>query len=231
MQRVDGFNLKGLDAYVAGIVEAGIELRKAHNLGYDYFRESIQKPYLQQLIKQLNDRFEDKSVMAAFGIFNPTNIPLVSQDSEEADVNDFNLYVYDQVERLFTQFQSTCYLSDLQECAGEWTGFRQFLLDNYRHKKHREVVQALCSDSTPGSIYPNMSVLAKICRVIPIHSADVERTFSQLKLIKTSIRNRMNEKTLDSLLRIAINGPPLPHFPIADAVVLWAKKECRRLKL
>ena len=28
------------------------------------------------------------------------------------------------------------------------------------------------------------------CKCIPIHTADVERTFSQLKLVKTKIRNR-----------------------------------------
>ena len=50
----------------------------------------------------------------------------------------------------------------------------------------------------PGS--RNMTALAKICRVIPIHTGNVERTFSQLKLIKTRVRNRMNEKTLDALL-------------------------------
>ena len=103
--------------------------------------------------------------------------------------------------------------------------------DNYSQKKHREVVKALCSDSALASIYPNMSVMANICRVVPIHSADVERTFSQLKLIKTSIRNRMNEQTLDSLLRIVIEGPPLQDFPVAEAVALWAKKKNRRLQV
>ena len=41
-----------------------------------------------------------------------------------------------------------------------------------------------------------MSTFAKICFVIPIHTAGVERTFSQLKLIKTRIRNRLSEDTL-----------------------------------
>ena len=67
-----------------------------------------------------------------------------------------------------------------------------------------------------------MSTLAKICRVVPILTADMERTFSQLKLIKTRIRNRMNEKTLDSLMQIAIEGPGIAEFPVTEAVKLWA---------
>ena len=56
-------------------------------------------------------------------------------------------------------------------------------------------------------------------------------TFSQLKLIKTHTRNRTNEKTLDSLLIIAIKGPALGHFPIKEAVDLWASKNNRKLSL
>ena len=73
---VDGFNLKGLDAYLAGITDAGIEIRMAQNLGNQYFRVSIQKPYLSQLIKNIHERFEDKSIMAAFEVFNPAKLPL-----------------------------------------------------------------------------------------------------------------------------------------------------------
>ena len=80
-------------------------------------------------------------------------------------------------------------------------------------------------------IYPNVCKIAKTCCVVPIHSADVERTFSQFKLIKASIRNRMNEKTLDALLRTVIEGPPLQEFPLTEAIELWAKKKNRRLRV
>ena len=48
------------------------------------------------------------------------------------------------------------------------------------------------------SVYPNFSQLAKILRVIPTNTADPERTFSQMKLVKTKVRNKMVEKTLDA---------------------------------
>ena len=64
-----------------------------------------------------------------------------------------------------------------------------------------------------------------------MHTASVERTFSQLNFIKTDIRNRMSERTLDALLRIAVNGPSLEHFPVKDAAKLWALKKNRRLSV
>ena len=83
--------------------------------------------------------------------------------------------------------------------------------------KFREVILDLCTNSTTHTIFPNMSTMAKIYRVIPIHTADVERTFSQLKPIKTTVTNRMQEQTLDSLLLIAIEGPPFNSFPVTEA--------------
>ena len=101
--------------------------------------------------------------------------------------------------------------------------------ENWAGMKQKDVISKLCCDSSWAVIFPNISTLAKICRVIPVQTADVERTFSQLKLIKTRVRNRMNEKTLDALLRIAIEGPSISEFPISDAVKLWAAKKKRRI--
>ncbi len=95
--------------------------------------------------------------------------------------------------------------------------------------KQREVISKLCNDTAWEEIYPNMSTLGKICRVIPIHTADVERTFSQLKLTKTRVKNRMSEKILDSLLRILIEGPPTSEFAVSETVKVWAAKKNRRL--
>ncbi len=108
----------------------------------------------------------------------------------------------------------------------------QYLKDHCGHLKHSEVIRDLCSDTTfVASVFPIMSSFAKICRVIPVQTADVERTFSQLKLIKTRTRNRMCEKTLDSLLRIATEGPSPQQYPVEEAVLLWAKKKNRRISV
>ena len=139
------------------------------------------------------------------------------------DLEAFAEYGNDHVETLAHQFNGIVAAS--LECLEEWSSFRRFMKDNCKHLKQREVISNLCCHSSWTTIYPNMSVLAKICRVVPIHIADVERTFSQLKLIKTRVGNRMNEKTLDSLLRIAIEDPSIGEFPLTEAVKLWATKK------
>ena len=160
-------------------------------------------------------------------MLNPSKLPKLPDVPSHKELQAFVQYGNSEIQSLSKQFNCVV---DAEECAQEWSSFRQYFHDNCRELKHREVIQYLCLDqSLTASVYPCMSKLAKICRVIPIHTADVERTFSQLKLIKSDIRNRMCEKTLDALLRIVIEGPSVDEYPIAEAVTLWAKKKNRRL--
>ena len=90
-------------------------------------------------------------------------------------------YGNSEIEKLAEQYQGT--VASIQDCLDEWSSYRQFLKDSCNRMKHT------CCNTTTGAIFPNMSILGKICRVLPIHTADVERTFSQLKAIKTRTRN------------------------------------------
>lgn len=192
---------------------------------------SIRTPFLTRLVENINGRFDDKSVLESFDVFNPSKLPVLSSTPNTTEMEHFMAYGNSQIQTLAKQYycdgEGTC--ASPHECLEEWSGFRQFLSDSFRPMKHKDVIHDLCTNPTTRALYPNMSTLAQICRVIPIHTATVERTFSQLKLIKTRTRNRMNEHTLDSLLRIATEGPPVKDFPIQKAVQLWAQKKNRRI--
>ena len=87
------------------------------------------------------------------------------------------------------------------------------------------------SISIYSTSFPSLAKLARIYRVLPPHTADCERDFSKLNLIKPDIRNRMGESTLDFLLRIRTEGPPIGEYPFENAVKLWAQKKDRRYKI
>ena len=44
---------------------------------------------------------------------------------------------------------------------------------------------------------------------LPVGTATVERSFSQMKLIKTHRRSRLSDSNLEHLMKISIEGPPL----------------------
>ena len=68
---------------------------------------------------------------------------------------------------------------------------------------------------------------------LPIGTASVERSFSQMKLIKTGLRNRLGELSLSRLMKIAIESPEtLFDSNLEEVVTIWNKKvEELQLKL
>ena len=76
---------------------------------------------------------------------------------------------------------------------------------------------------------PGLSTLAKICMTIPVGTASVERSFSQMKMIKTHLRNRLGEDNLSNLMKIAIESPEsLADEDLEQIIDVWNEK-LRRL--
>lgn len=66
----------------------------------------------------------------------------------------------------------------------------------------RDILRHFETEPVLKGIYGNLYQVYLLSQVIPLSSACVERCFSQLKLIKTSLRTRLSNKTLDHLLRL-----------------------------
>ena len=65
---------------------------------------------------------------------------------------------------------------------------------------------------------------------LPVGTATVERSFSQMKLIKTRLQNRLSDTNLAHLMRIAIEGPELTAVDF-DAILEIFKQNNRRIVL
>ena len=229
MKTVNGVNLNALPTLLDQLKADGIDVKKPVHLSERYFQDSISEPFLKLLIENIEKRFEDKSVLTAFSVFDPAKLPRNRRipDNPERELLESQTimnYGNTEIETLSKHFDGTGALGSSEICLEEWTGYRQFLRENENTRSHGDVIKHLCTNTSSAQVFPNMSALGQICRVVPIHTADVERTFSQLKLVKTRVRNRMTEETLDALLRIAIEGPDLKDLSLKEVVVLWGKK-------
>ena len=79
-----------------------------------------------------------------------------------------------------------------------------------------------------SSEFPNITKLVKISLIIPLSNAQVERIFSQHKLTKTRLRNRMNVESLNNHLMILLNGPDdFRRFDWNRVYDYWAMKTRR----
>ena len=62
----------------------------------DYFKKSIKDPYLDNIIKNI----DDKSVMASFDVYNPARLPYLPDDPCSEDLETFMEYGNDDVDNL-----------------------------------------------------------------------------------------------------------------------------------
>ena len=75
------------------------------------------------------------------------------------------------------------------------------------------------------TMFPNLSTLANVVLTIPVSTASVERSFLQMKLIKTRLRNRLGERSLSSLMKIAVESPDkLSDNNLEEIVDTWNRK-------
>ena len=57
--------------------------------------------------------------------------------------------------------------------------------------------------------FPDIFHFVELCLCAPFSNATVKRFFNYLKIVKTDWRSRLNERNIESLLRIKVEGPDL----------------------
>ena len=89
-------------------------------------------------------------------------------------------------------------------------------------------LKELASNDMLKTLFPNLSKIGAICLSIPVTTASVERSFSQMKLIKTRLRSSLNDKSLSNLMKIALESPvELTDSHLEEIVDVWNRKSRR----
>ena len=86
------------------------------------------------------------------------------------------------------------------EIHAEWKTYRNYITKQPKEDLQEQLTQLVSNEM----LVVNLSTLSDICLSIPVGTASVERSFSDLKLIKT---NWLGESSLSSLMKIAIESP------------------------
>ena len=81
-----------------------------------------------------------------------------------------------------------------------------------------------------ADIVPEIIKLLNTLLVLPVGTASVERSFSQMKLVKTRLRSRINDHNLARLMRIATEGPELVHVDFNEILDIF-KAQNHRIQL
>ena len=92
-----------------------------------------------------------------------------------------------------------------------------------------EQLKELFTNLMLETMCPSLSVLAKICLTIPVATASLERLISQMKMIKTQLRNCPEDTNLSHLIKIAIELPQTLSDEELERILDICSRESRRI--
>ena len=88
----------------------------------------------------------------------------------------------------------------------------------------QDILEEMMKSKTYEGDFPERWKLLNIMTALPVSTATVERTFSQMKLIKTHLRNRLSDSNLEHLMKIAIEGPSISNVDFNGILDIFKQK-------
>ncbi|KAK8772370.1 hypothetical protein V5799_024386 [Amblyomma americanum] len=176
--------------------------------------------FINKLVENIKDRFQDHPILASYST-------VFARSNYEQMVGGNGIEIANALEKLCP----TLGKSYAQDMLAEWIAFANFMLVSEHVQKMPAEDFLLFVAHELKELFPLMAHIAGSYLVLPPHTVDCERDFSALKLIKTQLRNRLKEKSLDCLIRIACEGPEVNSYPYNIVVEKWAKMKNQRLKV
>ena len=124
--------------------------------------------------------------MSSFSIFDPKNLPNPPKDTYGDDESKVLIQYYGK------ELQGETIVGDgytrpafvSSDLLIEWKTFRKYITNQPKEDINKQLKE-LSTSSMLEIMCPGLSTLANICLTIPVGTALVERSFSQMKMIKT----------------------------------------------
>lgn len=178
---------------------------------------SISERYINQIVNNLRDRFQDVGLINDMRVIVPSNIESVSKVAKFGE---------SEIKSLATHF-SAQHDINIDDCVSEYKLYKRLVCGSYAQSSLGVMVQ------TVGAKYqdtmPNLLVVLKSCLLVPMTSVQCERGFSTQNRIKSKFRTRLNNKSLNDLMRISEDGPHIKDFDFQTALKKWKAEKLRKL--
>jgi len=175
----------------------------------DEYRSRIFYPVIDSILVEMNDRFSKSNMEILRGISS------LSPDSST-----------------FLEMNDLIYLCKMIECdVLTLTNEIQVLKPMLKHSKSKDIVDLYLELLSLQQAFPAFISILIVAMTIPVSSTTTERTFSKMKLIKTSARNSMTDNRLSDLSVLAVERDfAIDYDKIIDAFAIQHKNSRILLK-
>lgn len=172
------------------------------------------KLFIDTLTKNIMERLDNLPIVTMLGIFDLSNYAngnIFYGTSEMSELAEF-------------------YNLDEDDLLEEWDKFKSLFHSEDDSVKNQLTITYLIKalldlEQSIGENFPNIKKLLSIANTLPVSTAEVERIFSQVKLILSNHRNRLKVENVDNIISIKCNGP----LSITNAVKYWLNQKHRKL--
>ena len=215
-----GEHFQSLPSVLAELQEYGVTTPSDREV--EFFKINIYDKYLHTLSEHLARRFPDVHILEAFSIFDPSTVDEGLETHGHRGQSELEV---------LTSHYGPHKIIDADGTKSELKVFNSVVAANRDLKQlsTRELMTKILKTKELMCMFPNITKLAAIGLLMPMSTADCERGFSALSRIKTDLRNRLSSNTLNCLMTIAVEGPPLNEFPYEKACDIWASWRNRRI--
>ena len=218
-------HLKDEKAEWCTLVETTVELLSEHNITLMHistrgrhattmveFRDSVAVPYIDVLLSNINAHFSNAVVklLVSSSVFHPALLPAEETALADYGKKELQVLVDFYGKEATVEFEGTTHtsppLASGEDVIAEWRVFK-FLEKSPLAEPTLQDVKA--EVERLHEYLPTIFDLMNLILTLPVGTASVERTLSQMKMVKTRLWNRISDVNLPKLMRIVIEGPDL----------------------
>ena len=121
-------------------------------------------------------------------------------------------------------------IADIPTLLEEWHSMVSYTFRSLRpsSESYKATWKRLFSLPQAERNYKSILLIAEVCFQTPVSAAIVEKSFSTLKRVKNSVRNRLSTEVVESLIRIELDTPKTEFFDATAALKKWGSSASRR---
>lgn len=190
---------------------------KTNRTNYQHYRYDCLNPIMDLQLTEFNDRFNEvnSELLTNIAAFNPRN--------------SFDSFSVESLIELAKSYPDDFDSTQLRDLDREL----HFYIDNVRADERFAKLKSISElaklmvDTGKHLGFPLVYQLLKLVLVLPIATASVERSFSAMKIVKTTLQNRIGDQFMNDCIICFVEPEMLASIPINDVVVRFHKMKDR----
>ena len=188
---------------------------------HDYFKKKVFLPFLETMIEQLETRLLRSQPHFRATDLLPSNMDFLLSDEQ----------ILAKLQPIFAQdspyYDDIVELGNIDTCQIEQEHWIALWRETEPEKRPQRAID--CLNAVNIDWYPNIKVVLIHFLTLPVTTCSVERSFSEMRLLKTWLRSTMTDTRLSSLALMHLQYDE--EIPFKELIKKWSQVKSRLIEL